>query len=143
MLQYTKHGNSSHSQISAHYHTNKTVSNSQTRNFPKWRLQRWSHKDDKHYKDWLHFCPAISLSSYYRDQWSARKFNTEAIWADVTTSSLIDVYISDVSSSCYNLMRFLSPMQTCNVRQCMWRELGLGRTSRKKNIFISLLFRSD
>ena len=35
-------------------------------------------KDEAH-KNWLHFCREISLSSYYRDQWSARKFNKAAI----------------------------------------------------------------
>ena len=33
-LQFTKYGNSSHPRVSAHYHTNKTISNSQTWNSP-------------------------------------------------------------------------------------------------------------
>ena len=44
MLQYTKLGNSP--QVSAHYHTNKTISNSQTWHSSNTQLQRWSHKED-------------------------------------------------------------------------------------------------
>ena len=111
-LQYTKHGNSSHPQVSKHYHTNKTISNSQTWHSPNTWLQRSSHKDDNHYANWLHFYHAVSLSSYNRDQWSEKKFNTAAIWAVVTTSSPIHDYISNISSSWCNLMRFLSSMHT-------------------------------
>ena len=59
----------------------KTLSNLQT-----W-LQRWSHKGGIHFKNWLHFCCAISLASYYRVQWSVRKFNKAVTWAVVTTSN--------------------------------------------------------
>ena len=27
--------------------------------FSKHVTQKWLHKDDDHYKNWLHFCPAI------------------------------------------------------------------------------------
>ena len=74
---------------------------------PNTGLRRWSHKGGNH-KNWLHFCHAVSLSSYYGDQWLARKFNTVAIWAVVTTSSpsftflfqAIDVMWSDFFLQC-------------------------------------------
>ena len=61
-LQYTKHRNCSHPQVSAH-HTNKTISNSQTWHSPNTRLQKWSHKDDNHYENLQHFCSKITKSS--------------------------------------------------------------------------------
>ena len=60
MLQYTKYRNSSHPQVSASYHTNKTTSNSQTRQSPNMQLHRWSHKDDNHYKNCFAF--AVQLA---------------------------------------------------------------------------------
>ena len=60
MLQYTKYRNSSHPQVSARYHTNKTTSNSQTRQSPNMQLHRWSHKDDNHYKNCFAF--AVQLA---------------------------------------------------------------------------------
>ena len=59
MLQYTKHRNSSHPQVSAHYNTNKTISYLQTWHSLNTWLQRWWHKDDNHQKNWLHFCHMI------------------------------------------------------------------------------------
>ena len=44
---HNKLGNSSHPQVSTHYHRNKTICNSQTWHSPNMQLQRWSHKDDE------------------------------------------------------------------------------------------------
>ena len=172
MLEYTKYGHSSHSQVSAHYHITTQIKQYLTRthdilqtgncngghikitNHYKnwWSRIKWCSRGfakpfrmwynlDKVFSNrnpslshrfvfnpvcwaesmdirtisnssWLHFCSAISLSSYYRDQWSAKKFNTVTKWAVVTTSSPIHTYISNVSSSWCNLMRFLSSIHT-------------------------------
>ena len=112
VLKYTKHENSSHNQVSAHYHTNKTISNLQTWHSLMRKLQRWSHKDDKH-KICSIFAVQLAYSVSYGDQWSARQFNRAAKWPVVTTSPPINVPISNFSSSSCNLKRFLSPMHTC------------------------------
>ena len=76
-FQYTKDENSPPPQGSAHFHTNKIISNLPTWHSSNTRLQRRSHKDSKHYKNWHHFCWAISLSSYIRDQWPSRSLTQQ------------------------------------------------------------------
>ena len=44
---YNKLGNSSHPQVSTHYHRNKITCNSQTWHSPNMQLQRWLHKEDE------------------------------------------------------------------------------------------------
>lgn len=64
----------------------------------------------------ISFCCAISLSSCYRDEWLARKFNTATKWAVVMTSLPTDIHISNVWSTwCDLIMWSLDSVQILRV----------------------------
>ena len=88
-----------------------------------------------HYKSWFHFCCAISLSSCYRDEWLARKFNTATKWAVVMTSLPTDIHISNVWSTwcdliievliLYKFWEWQLDLQKIEIRQNEQRHEGL------------------